>query len=141
MTTDHLYDPIGDVIRPEVLRELPVQLTDQERLQIAEYKAAAEQELEALSKRAAEVRREHVERMKDLERRIAEMGVQVKDRKQSRVVICYERWADGEIEIVRRDIDPRDPSSVIDRRSATIEEAQRALTGVDAEPAKERKRK
>jgi len=138
MTTEHLYDPIGDVIRDGVPRELLVDLSDSERLQIVEAKSAIELELEAHRTRAAEIRRE-------LERRISTMATDLRARQQRRTVICYERWDNGQIEVVRRDVDPRNPASVVDRRPATIEESQRLLAvaagaAEPAEPAGKRKR-
>lgn len=85
MTTDHLYDPIGDVIRDDVPRELPVQLTDHERLEVAASKSAAEDELVAL-------RRQYHERAKEVGRRIAELGADAQ-RRHGRVTA---RWARDE---------------------------------------------
>jgi len=79
VTTDHLYDPIGDVIRDDIPREVQVPLTDLERLAIADSKSAAEVELEAL-------RRQYLDRAKEIGRRIAELGGQLRERKQRRVI-------------------------------------------------------
>ena len=62
------------------------------------------------------------------------MGTALRERQERRVVVCYERWAHGQIEVVRRDIDPRDPASIVDRRPATIEESQRAIAGLSGAP-------
>ncbi len=144
---ENLYDPIGDVLRDDVQRELAVKLTDVERLGIADSKAAAEAELEQLQVRFAEVKREWARRFEDLARRIGVMRDELREREQLRPVLCYERWKAGQVEVVRRDLDPRDPSSVIERRGATIDEAQRAIpvaqaaaTPASAEPKPKAKR-
>ncbi len=134
MNHEHLYDPVGDVIADAISRELPVRLTDLERLELADRKAAAEDELAAHQNRMAEVRREMAKQGGELARRIAEMGTALRERQERRVVVCYERWANSQIEVVRRDIDPRDPASIVDRRPATIEESQRAIAGLSGAP-------
>jgi hypothetical protein len=64
------------------------------------------------------------------------MGTALRERQERRVVVCYERWANGQIEVVRRDVDPRDPASIVDRRPATLEESQHAIAGLtSAQPA------
>ena len=130
MNTEHLYDPVGDVIAGAISRELPVRLTDLERLELADRKAAAEDELAAHQTRMAEVRRELAKHGEAIAKRIVEMGTALRERQERRVVVCYERWANGQIEVVRRDVDPRDPASIVDRRPATIEESQRAIAGL-----------
>jgi len=135
MNREHLYDPVGDVIADAISRELPVRLTDLERLELADRKAAAEDELAAHQNRMAEVRRELAKQGGELARRIVEMGTALRERQERRVVVCYERWAHGQIEVVRRDVDPRDPASIVDRRPATIEESQRAIAGLTGAPA------
>lgn len=134
MNQENLFSPIGDVVCDGILRDLPVPLSDAERLAIADAKAAAEAELAAIRTRAAEQRR-----------RIASMTSELRERQQRRVVPCYERWVRGQIEVVRRDVDPRDPASVIDRRPATTEESQRLIAldePVEAHgPREKRKRK
>ncbi len=135
MNIEHLYDPVGDVIADGISRELPVRLTDLERFELADRKAAAEDELAAHQTRMAEVRRELAKQSGELARRIAEMGTALRERQERRVVVCYERWANGQVEVVRRDIDPRDPASIVDRRPATLEESQRAIAGLTGAPA------
>ena len=132
MNTEHVYDPVGDVLADSISRELPVRLTDLERLELADRKAAAEDELAAHQNRMAEVRRELAKQGGELARRIAEMGTALRERQERRVVVCYERWANGQIAVVRRDIDPRDPASIVDRRPASLEESQRVLGGLAA---------
>lgn len=127
MTEQTLYDPIGDVLREDVQRELAVKLSDFERLAIAEAKAIAEAELEQLQQRFAEVKREWARRFEDVARRIGAMSTELRSREQVRLVLCYERWKAGQVEVVRRDLDPRDPSSVIERRAASLAESQKAL--------------
>lgn len=127
MTEQTLYDPIGDVLREDVQRELAVKLSDFERLAIAEAKAIAEAELEQLQQRFAEVKREWARRFEDVARRIGAMSTELRSREQVRPVLCYERWKAGQVEVVRRDLDPRDPSSVIERRAASLAESQKAL--------------
>jgi hypothetical protein len=134
MNTEHLYDPVGDVLADSISRELPVRLTDLERLELADRKAAAEDELAAHQDRMAEVRREMAKHGGDLARRIADMGTALRERQERRVVVCYERWANGQVEVVRRDIDPRDPASIVDRRPATLEESQHAIAGLSGAP-------
>jgi hypothetical protein len=126
-STDNLYDPVGDVIRDQIKRELPVRLTDAERLEIAEAKAMAESELDEHSATEADRRREAAKRGEEIEKRIAVMGAELRTREQRRVVLCYERWKAGQVEVVRRDLDPRDPQSVVERRAANLAEAQRAI--------------
>jgi hypothetical protein len=135
MNHEHLYDPVGDVIADAISRELPVRLTDLERLELADRKAAAEDELAAHQNRMAEVRRDMAKQAEAIARRIADMGTALRERQERRVVVCYERWAHGQIEVVRRDIDPRDQASLVDRRPATIEESQRAIAGLTGAPA------
>ncbi len=135
MNIEHLYDLVGDVIADGISRELPVRLTDLERFELADRKAAAEDELAAHQTRMAEVRRELAKQGGELARRIAEMGTALRERQERRVVVCYERWANGQVEVVRRDIDPRDPASIVDRRPATLEESQRAIAGLTGAPA------
>ena len=135
MNHEHLYDPVGDVITDAISRELPVRLTDLERLELADRKAAAEDELAAHQNRMAEVRRDMAKQGGELSRRIAEMGTVLRERQERRVVVCYERWANGQIEVVRRDVDPRDPASIVDRRPATLEESQHAIAGLTGAPA------
>jgi len=130
MNHEHLYDPVGDVIADAISRELPVRLTDLERLELADRKAAAEDELAAHQTRMAEQRRELAKHGEAIARRITEMGTALRERQERRVVVCYERWAHGQIEVVRRDVDPRDPASIVDRRPASLEESQRALAGL-----------
>ena len=135
MNTEHLYDPVGDVLADAISRELPVRLTDLERLELADRKAAAEDELAAHQNRMAEQRRELAKHGATIARRIADMGTALRERQERRVVVCYERWANGQIEVVRRDIDPRDPVSIVDRRPASLEESQRAIAGLSGAPA------
>ena len=135
MNTEHLYDPVGDVLADSISRELPVRLTDLERLELADRKAAAEDELAAHQARMAEQRRELAKQGEAIARRITEMGTALRERQERRVVVCYERWANGQIEVVRRDVDPRDPASIVDRRPATIEESQHAIAGLTGAPA------
>jgi hypothetical protein len=132
MNTEHLYDPVGDVLADGISRELPVRLTDLERLELADRKATAEDELAAHQTRMAEQRRELAKHGEAIARRIADMGTALRERQERRVVVCYERWANGQVEVVRRDIDPRDPASIVDRRPATLEESQHALSGLSA---------
>jgi hypothetical protein len=113
-----------------ISRELPVRLTDLERLELADRKAVAEDEIAAHQHRMAEVRREMAKQGSELARRIGEMGTALRERQERRVVACYERWANGQIEVVHRDIDPRDPASIVDRRPATLQESQHALAGL-----------
>jgi hypothetical protein len=134
MNTEHLYDPVGDVLADSISRELPVRLTDLERLELADRKAAAEDELAAHQTRMAEQRRELAKHGAAIARRIADMGTALRERQERRVVVCYERWAHGQIEVVRRDIDPRDPASIVDRRPTTLEESQRAIAGLSGAP-------
>jgi hypothetical protein len=82
----------------------------------------------------AEVRREMAKQGEAIARRIADMGTALRERQERRVVVCYERWANGQIEVVRRDIDPGDPASIVDRRRGTLEESQRALAGLFGAP-------
>jgi len=130
MNHEHLYDPVGDVLADAISRELPVRLTDLERLELADRKAAAEDELAAHQTRMAEQRRELAKHGEAIARRIADMGTALRERQERRVVVCYERWANGQIEVVRRDVDPRDPASIVDRRPASLEESQRVLAGL-----------
>jgi hypothetical protein len=134
MNIEHLYDPVGDVLADSISRELPVRLSDLERLELADRKAAAEDELAAHQNRMAEVRRELAKQGETIARRIVEMGAALRERQERRVVVCYERWASGQIEVVRRDIDPRDPASIVDRRPATLQESQRAIAGLSGAP-------
>jgi hypothetical protein len=134
MNTEHLYDPVGDVLSDGISRELPVRLTDLERLELADRKAAAEDELAAHQTRMAEQRRELAKHGAAIARRIVDMGTALRERQERRVVVCYERWANGQIEVVRRDVDPRDPASIVDRRPASLEESQRALAGLSGAP-------
>lgn len=129
--TDDLYDTVGDVIREGIKRELPVRLTDAERLEIAEAKALAEAQLDEHSAEEADRRREATKRAEEIEKRIAVMGAELRTREQRRVVLCYERWKAGQVEVVRRDLDPRDPLSVVERRAANLAEAQRAIPDPD----------
>lgn len=135
MNHEHLYDPVGDVLAGNISRELPVRLTDLERLELADRKAAAEEELAAHQNSMAEQRRELAKHGAAIARRIVDMGTALRERQERRVVVCYERWANGQIEVVRRDTDPRDPASIVDRRPATIEESQRAIAGLTGAPA------
>jgi hypothetical protein len=149
VNSETLYEPIGDVIREDVERELAVKLSDLDRLGIADAKAAVEDEVRNLQERFAEVKRDWSRRIEDAARRVCAMGAELRSREQIRAVPCYERWRAGQIEVVRRDMDPRDPSSVVERRSGTAGEAQRALPAaaepqVEVEPAPptvDRKRK
>jgi len=134
MNTEHLYDPVGDVLADSLSRELPVRLTDLERLELADRKAAAEDELAAHQHRMAEVRRELAKHGAAIAKRIVDMGTALRERQERRVVVCYERWAHGQVEVVRRDVDPRDTASIVDRRPATIEESQRAIAGLSTAP-------
>jgi len=134
MNQEHLYNPVGDVLADSISRELPVRLTDLERLELADRKAAAEDELAAHQHRMAEVRRELAKHGAAIAKRIVEMGTALRERQERRVVVCYERWAHGQIEVVRRDVDPRDTASIVDRRPATIEESQRAIAGLSGPP-------
>jgi hypothetical protein len=109
-------------------------LTDLERLELADRKAATEDALAAHQSRMAEVRREMVKQGEAIAHRIANMGTALRERQERRVVVCYERWASGQIEVVRRDIDPRDPASIVDRRPASLEESQRAIAELSGVP-------
>jgi len=82
----------------------------------------------------AEVRRDLAKQGEAIAKRIVDMGAALRERQERRVVVCYERWAHGQIEVVRRDIDPRDTASIVDRRPATIEESQRAIAGLTGAP-------
>lgn len=135
MIHEHLYDPVGDVIADAISRELPVRLTDLERLELADRKAAAEDELAAHQTRMAEQRRELAKHGEAIARRIAEMGTVLRERQERRVVVCYERWANGQIEVIRRDVDPRDAASIVDRRPATLKESQHAIAGLTGAPS------
>jgi hypothetical protein len=130
MNHEHLYDPVGDVLADAISRELPVRLTDLERLELADRKAAAEDELAAHQTRMAEQRRGLAKHGEAIARRIADMGTALRERQERRVVVCYERWANGQVEVVRRDVDPRDPASIVDRRPATLQESQHAIAGL-----------
>lgn len=132
MTAANRYDTVGDVIRDGIPRDLMVRLTDLERMEMADAKSELEDELVALNTRMAEVRREMTKAADAIARRISDMRAALRDKQQRRVMLCYERWDNGQVEVVRRDLDPRDPASVVDRRPATIEEAQRVLAGVAA---------
>jgi hypothetical protein len=135
MTTtsnDNLYETVGDVIRDGIKLELPVRLTDAERLAIAEAKAEAESKLDDHRANLADIKREWGKREEEIEKRIAVMGAELRTREQKRVVVCYERWKAGQVEVVRRDLDPRDTASVVERRAANLAEAQRVMP--DAEP-------
>lgn len=129
---DNLFDPIGDVIRAGIKRELPVRLGDRELLEIAIAKASAEAELDEHNANLADMKREQAKIGEDIEKRIATMGAELRQRQQRRVVICYERWNAGLVEVVRQDLDPRNPESVVERRAANLAEAQRAIPDPEA---------
>ena len=74
MNQEHLYDPVGDVIAGAISRELPVRLTDLERLELADRKAAAEDELAAHQNRMAEQRRELAKHGEAIARRTPTWG-------------------------------------------------------------------
>jgi hypothetical protein len=146
--TETLYEPIGDVIRTDLQRELPVKLSDFERLAIADAKAVVESEIEQEHARYAESEREWARRFDALESRRSTLSAELRSREQVRPVLCYERLKGGQVELVRRDLDPRDPDSVVERRAASLGEAQRTQPGAPAaaepaplEPAVDRKRK
>jgi hypothetical protein len=123
------------ILADGISRELPVRLTDLERLELADRKAAAEDELADHQTRMAEQRRELAKQGEAIARRIADMGTALRERQERRVVVCYERWANGQIEVVRRDVDPRDAASIVDRRPATLAESQHAIAGLTSAPA------
>lgn len=134
-TESQPYEPVGDVLKKGIKRELPVRLTDIERLEIAEAKAKLEAELDEHRAEESDRRREASEREKEIEKRIAVMGAELRTREQRRVVICYERWEAGQVVIVRQDVDPVDAESVVERRAANLAEAQKVMPGA-GQPAK-----
>ena len=112
-------------------KELPVKLGGKELLEVAISKANAEAELEQEQAKFEDVKREWGAKLKNVEKRIATMGTELRTREQRRMVPCYERWRDGAtLEIVRGDT-----GEVIDVRTATMKDKQPNLPETTGEPA------
>lgn len=114
-----------DILKRGIKRELPCKLTDQEELEIARRKAAAEAELEEVQADFDDAKNEWKGRIEEVEKRIALMGAELRTGEQKRVIDCYERFVAGTIETVRSD-----NGMVIDRRAASLADTQRALPNV-----------
>lgn len=113
---------VEDIIKRDIMRELPCKLTDDSLLKVAIKKAEAEAELEEMRDDFKDVKDDWGTRISDAEKRIAEMGAQLRTKEERRVIKCYERFVSGTIEVVRDDT-----KQVIDRRAASLAEAQRSL--------------
>lgn len=119
-----------DIIRKNIKRELPVKLDNSEMLDIAIAKANAEGDLDELQVEFRDVKAEWNQRIEEQEKRIAIMSVELRTKEQKRVVVCFERFRAGTIEVVRDDT-----KDVIERRSASLAEAQKAIPGTDVAAA------
>lgn len=116
-----------DIVKRDIMRELPCKLTDEQLLEVAINKAEAEAALEELESDFKDVKEEWSVRIAQSEKRIAEMGAELRTKEQKRVIKCYERFVAGTIEVVRSDT-----KEVVERRAANLSEAQRALPATDA---------
>jgi hypothetical protein len=113
-----------EIINDEIQLELPCKLPPEKQFEIARRKCDAEDELEQEQARFDELKSAHSERVKEIERRIDVMRVQIKTGEQRQLVECYERWVANTIERVRKDT-----REVFDRRAATMLDNQRRLPG------------
>lgn len=119
-----------EVTRKGIKRELPVKLETHEMLMIAIAKSKAEAELDEMEAELRDIKADWNQRIDEQERRIAVMGVEIRTSEQKRVVPCYERFRAGTIEVVREDT-----HEIIERRAASLAEAQKALPGTDVADA------
>lgn len=119
-----------DIVKDNITRELPCSLNDLEVLKIARAKAKTEAELEELQDEIKDERSAQAARLEAVEKRIEIMGGEIRTGEQRRPVPCYERFVNGTIEVVRKDT-----SEVIDRRAASLVEAQKVMPMTDAPAA------
>ena len=112
------------VTATDIKRELPCKLTDSDLLEVAIDKAKAEGELDQIQDEFADVKRDWGKRIEECEKRIAQMGSELRLRERKRVVICHERvvLATRMVEVVREDT-----FEVVDRRAANLFEAGKVL--------------
>lgn len=112
------------IIARDIKRELPCNLTQEEMLDIAIDKAKAEGELEQVRDEFRDVKDQWNERIEEAEKRIAQMGVEIRTRQRKRVVLCHERVVAETrmVEVVREDT-----NEVVDRRAANLFEAGKVL--------------
>lgn len=116
-----------DIVKDNITRELACELNDRDVLTIARAKAKAEAELEELQEEIDDERTAQKARLEAVEKRIEIMGAEIRTGEQRRPVPCYERFVSGMIEVVRKDT-----SEVIDRRAASLVEAQKVMPMTDA---------
>lgn len=115
------------ITRKSVLRELPVELADQELLEVARDKARREAALEELQASFTDVKRDWNARIEADEKVIAQLGAIVRTGQRRQPVDCFERYQTegehkGKVEVVRKDTD-----EVVERRVADLLEARNAL--------------
>lgn len=116
-----------DIVKDNITRELACELDDRDVLTIARAKAKAEAELEELQEEIDDERTVQKARLEAVEKRIEIMGAEIRTGEQRRPVPCYERFVSGMIEVVRKDT-----NEVIDRRAASLVEAQKVMPMTDA---------
>jgi len=119
-----------DIVKDNITRELACELNDRDVLTIARAKAKAEAELEELQEEIDDERTAQKARLEAVEKRIEIMGAEIRTGEQRRPVPCYERFVKGMIEVVRKDT-----SEVIDRRAASLVEAQKVMPMTEEPPA------
>lgn len=123
VTTIATVAPTEDIIKRDIMRELPCKLDGEALLDIAIAKSEAEAKLEELQSDFSDAKDEWKARLEEVEKRIAVMGAELRLKEQKRVISCYERFVSGTVEVVRADT-----KEVVERRAANLFEASRSST-------------
>lgn len=112
------------IIATDIKRELPCKLDEQQLLEVAIDKAKAEAELDEIKDDFRDVKEQWNERIEEVEKRISQMGAELRTRERKRVVLCHERVVAETrmVEVVREDT-----LEVVDRRPANLFEAGKVL--------------
>lgn len=124
--------PIFDIVRRGIKRALPCKLTDAEFMQIAKQRVDKEALLDQIEADFNKLKTKHKTQVEELADEIGKARKELHSGEQDRTVLCteiFERAEDGTGWVVTL---RTDTTEAVERRPATISEAQRYLPGVES---------
>jgi len=116
----------SSIVKRNIVRHLPVALTDEQILFSARSAAKQRRALARIREENTEAATKAKARIAELESCIDRLDACVAEGAEERNVVCFERFHAGVIELVREDL-----NEVIDTRPATSQELQLVMPGAE----------